>query len=449
MNETFYSRWGDPVEDDRDYAHIPGYILRNCANAGIEPNELAFITQAISFKYDVRDSESRPSLATLGERLGRTGGTIRRLRDKLVKKGLLIVIERSTQGPEGYPDLPSILDFSPLREKCLELDKEYQESLRQRGMADSPGGGGKNATGGVAKTPPKELEVQESEDKNSKTLACSSNNSGESILPLTEDIEVEKPKRKNRKKSPSPPKKKTSWERVIGFYSFKFQPDQPFDKETEARTGRILGAISSARFDPLLSVDDLANAYEFYVENKPDGFDCPGSGSKVIAQVINPWLDAGKPDMDVARRYEIVDGRMRRVEHYRERNCHPDDYMPEEDWNREPEVIDYDEPVLCPLGRVAHFGLMGLAPVFYTERELREKYNYGSQSGYKKSDRQLELEEKYIRELLESQREHIASDVFQEFQAKTRAKAAEGDENAQSWVDRFEDYLARKNDKGE
>ena len=94
----FVSRWGDNDLDDTGYLYVPGWIMRhyhNLKNAkgetvGLSPNEFTFLSHVMCFKYDVPTSEAKPSLETIADRVGRHVSNIRKWKDTLVEKGLLI-----------------------------------------------------------------------------------------------------------------------------------------------------------------------------------------------------------------------------------------------------------------------------------------------------------------------------------------------------------------------
>jgi hypothetical protein len=116
---SFESRWGDN-ELDSGYVMIPGFILKHCAAAGVTPDELAFIVQAMSFKWDVPGSQSRPSIGTLAQRLGKSVDTARRIKNSLIDKGLLNIQPQTADN--GFSNAPDILNFGKLVRQCRALE---------------------------------------------------------------------------------------------------------------------------------------------------------------------------------------------------------------------------------------------------------------------------------------------------------------------------------------
>ena len=119
-------------------------------------------------------------------------------------------------------------------------------------------------------------------------------------LSLEKTIEVEKPKGRTKAKNVKPPEKPDAWKKVIGYYSFDTPPGESI-KPVEGRINTILGGISSAKFEPRLTVDDLANAYEWNIDTHEDGWNAP-MGSSTVVTMVRGWIKAGRPDYDAGKK---------------------------------------------------------------------------------------------------------------------------------------------------
>lgn len=149
-DENFAPRWGDDDLDDKGYVTVPGWILRNYhlfryqdKQVGITPIELAFIVHVMSFKWDVVESQAKPSLHTIAERMGRHITNVHATKRGLVIKGAMEVDSGQKAGK------PNIYSFAGLCRQCRMF-----EALRSSENATPPNS--ENATPGVVKTLPKE-----------------------------------------------------------------------------------------------------------------------------------------------------------------------------------------------------------------------------------------------------------------------------------------------------
>lgn len=117
--ESFAPRWGDDDLDDKGYVTVPGWILRNYhlfvydgKQVGITPIEFAFIVHVMSFKWDVIESQAKPSLMTIAERMGRHPTNIHATKRSLVHKGAMEVKSGQSTGK------PNIYSFAGLCRQC-------------------------------------------------------------------------------------------------------------------------------------------------------------------------------------------------------------------------------------------------------------------------------------------------------------------------------------------
>lgn len=134
--KEFVSRWGDPVADDYQWCHVPGYILRNYHNcvslkdvsnkagkvtkrrgelAGLGMQDMMFVIHIMAFKYDARQSAARPGLPTIAQYAGVHVTSIRRIKQRLVDMGLLDVLSE-----KGLAD---VYTFKGLHEQCVRLER--------------------------------------------------------------------------------------------------------------------------------------------------------------------------------------------------------------------------------------------------------------------------------------------------------------------------------------
>lgn len=143
-SDNFTSRWGNPIADDRQWCHVPGYILRNyhacvstvdvyedgkltCAKGekvGLSLADCMFVIHVMAFKYDTADGKASPSLATIAEYAGIDISNVRRIKARLVTHGLLTV--------DPTPGKPDEYNFKGLHDQCVRL----QEGLSP--LADTP-----------------------------------------------------------------------------------------------------------------------------------------------------------------------------------------------------------------------------------------------------------------------------------------------------------------------
>lgn len=133
---SFQARWGDPVVDG-GIAPIPMVFLSNYAKLGISPNEGMAIIHAFSYKWTADDPF--PSMGTIAGLMGKSRRQVIRYFNDLEDRGFLIKTERVAEN--GSP-LSCMLNFKPLLDACMRVDKQ---------SGDSHGGGGSvmDVTGGV------------------------------------------------------------------------------------------------------------------------------------------------------------------------------------------------------------------------------------------------------------------------------------------------------------
>ncbi len=111
-------RWGIPILDE---GHTPVYnfMLRHYAEAGVTRAEFLFIIHLASYKYESPQGEARPALATISAQMGYSHqNSVRNLKNSLVDKGLLEVVERAGK--------PSIYDFTQFSLRVLQLFNNAQ-----------------------------------------------------------------------------------------------------------------------------------------------------------------------------------------------------------------------------------------------------------------------------------------------------------------------------------
>lgn len=157
--ESFAPRWGDDDLDDKGYVTVPGWILRNYhlfthegKQVGITPIEFAFIVHVMSFKWDIVESQAKPSLMTIAERMGRHPTNIHATKRSLMDKGAMDVVSGKSAGK------PNIYSFAGLCRQCRIFEaKRYSENTIPTYS--------ENATPGIAKTLHKEYKASTKEKK--------------------------------------------------------------------------------------------------------------------------------------------------------------------------------------------------------------------------------------------------------------------------------------------
>lgn len=114
QQDTFSFRWGIDVLDDADKGtFVFRFILEHYAALGVAPDEMMFVVHLSDFKYDSARGAARPSLTTIGRLMGHDTQYARRLKNKLVAKGLLQVIENS--------GCPHEYNFAELSKQAIKL----------------------------------------------------------------------------------------------------------------------------------------------------------------------------------------------------------------------------------------------------------------------------------------------------------------------------------------
>lgn len=134
--KEFTSRWGDPVADDYQYCHVPGYVLRNyskCVSlkdvvtkagkttmrrgepAKVDMQDMMFIIHVMAFKYDSGKSAARPGLPTIADYGAIHVTSARRIKQRLMDMGLLEVASE-----KGLAD---VYNFKGLHEQCVRLER--------------------------------------------------------------------------------------------------------------------------------------------------------------------------------------------------------------------------------------------------------------------------------------------------------------------------------------
>jgi len=124
-NDEFVSRWGDSELDDKQYASVPGWILRNYhkftdtegETVGLSADEFQVMVHIMSFKYDVANAEARPSLKTVAEQVGKHISSVRRTVKRMEDKGALKVDRKKKGHPNTY-------DFGELARQCRAFDAQ-------------------------------------------------------------------------------------------------------------------------------------------------------------------------------------------------------------------------------------------------------------------------------------------------------------------------------------
>lgn len=165
------SRWGHPIADDYGYVDIPGWILRNYHKCGVSPLEMMFVTHVMAFKYDRKadcdENPAKPSLATIAQYMGRDTSNVRRLKQGLIKKGLLTVTSSKGKADE--------YDFAGLTNRCLQLEMEARQTPGKNTSGKNTRGSstpGKNTTPvPLVKIPAEDSEVLEDSESNTFTIS--------------------------------------------------------------------------------------------------------------------------------------------------------------------------------------------------------------------------------------------------------------------------------------
>lgn len=87
--ETFSYRWGIKLLDDH-FTSVPNVFFRHYAQAGVARHEFLLLLHLASYKYESKNGECRPSLATVAREMGYSGerGLQKTLGD-LEERGLL------------------------------------------------------------------------------------------------------------------------------------------------------------------------------------------------------------------------------------------------------------------------------------------------------------------------------------------------------------------------
>lgn len=133
MNDKFSFRWGVPI---LDAGHVPIYrwMLRNYSKADITREEFLFIIHIADYHYESPDGEAYPSLETIKDFMGyKHVNSVYRLRDSLIKKGMLIRTPR--------PGKTDIYNVQPFARRMWELWMEEQgtgEEAEQTNAATPP-----------------------------------------------------------------------------------------------------------------------------------------------------------------------------------------------------------------------------------------------------------------------------------------------------------------------
>lgn len=172
INDVFNSRWGDAELDDKQYAFVPGWIMRQYhrfqyagedaslrgETVGLAADEFQVMVHIMSFKYDTPEAVARPSLVTIAEQMGKHVSSIRRTVKRLKEKGALQV-----QPQEGKP---SVYDFGELARQCRQYEKDAHASpsVDARTSTDAKGTPSVDASTPLAYTLGEDLK-KESEDK--------------------------------------------------------------------------------------------------------------------------------------------------------------------------------------------------------------------------------------------------------------------------------------------
>ena len=158
--ETFVSRWGDPELDDRQYARIPGFIMRNYhlfrdtttgKEVGLSPQEFTVMSHIIAFKFDLPDAEAKPGLNEIARRMGRDIDSVRRAKNSMEDKGAMTVEYRDGE--------TSVYSFPELVRQCRKFETEKNTPRKNaRGSKNARSTPRKSARTPLAKMPVKDSE---------------------------------------------------------------------------------------------------------------------------------------------------------------------------------------------------------------------------------------------------------------------------------------------------
>lgn len=114
QNDTFSFRWGiDILDAAREGTFVYRFLLRHYAALGVSAEEMMFIIHLSDYHYDTPNGAAKPSLSTIGKAMGHDTQYARRLKRKLIAKGLLQVIE--------HPGFPDEYLFAELSKRAFEL----------------------------------------------------------------------------------------------------------------------------------------------------------------------------------------------------------------------------------------------------------------------------------------------------------------------------------------
>lgn len=150
-NDTFSFRWGIPKE--YDFTNIPNFILFNYPDLGITTSQMMLIIHLASFRYESEKTQgARPSIQTIAERMDLTYSHTHEIIKTLEGNGWLIITP--------IPGKPSIYDFAPLTQACLEL----QQSKGVSGKSETYPSG-KSERGGSQENLRRRIELDQEEKK--------------------------------------------------------------------------------------------------------------------------------------------------------------------------------------------------------------------------------------------------------------------------------------------
>lgn len=127
LQHPFHSRWGDEELDEKGWLRVPGFIMEHYhafqntkgETVGLGTRGFEFMSQVMSFKWDVPGSEARPSLETIADRMGMTVRGVQRIVKQLRDSGAMLVISQSGK--------PNVYEFRPLVEQCRKRKNQTHE----------------------------------------------------------------------------------------------------------------------------------------------------------------------------------------------------------------------------------------------------------------------------------------------------------------------------------
>ena len=164
MSDEFHSRWGDDELDDKGYLNVPGYVMRHYnkftngegKRVGLGSRGFEFMSQVMSFKWDRGDSEAKPSLSTVAERMGLDVRSVRRIARTLAESGAMTVIPQ--------PGKPNIYEFGRLVKQCrkhqvLSDDKSVTPDKSDMGTPD------KSVTPPLTNLSPEDIETKKRKEE--------------------------------------------------------------------------------------------------------------------------------------------------------------------------------------------------------------------------------------------------------------------------------------------